>query len=38
MKQKHNNIVNGGTLKGTFFLGLALVAVIAFKILVVNNM
>lgn len=38
MNKKHDNIVNGGSLKGTLFLGLALVAIIAFKILVVNNM
>lgn len=38
MNKKHDNVVNGGTLKGTLFLGLALVAVVAFKILVVNNM
>lgn len=36
--KKHDNIINGGSLKGTLFLALALVAVIAFKILVVNNM
>lgn len=38
MNKKHDNVVNGGSLKGTLFLGLALVAVIAFKILIVNNM
>lgn len=36
--KKHENIVNGGSLKGTLFFGLALVAIVAFKILVVNNM
>lgn len=38
MKQKHNNVINGGTFGGTLFLGLALIAVVAFKILIVNNM
>lgn len=38
MKQKHNNIINGGSLKGTLFLSLALVAVVIFKVLVINNM
>lgn len=38
MNKKHDKIVNGGNLTGTLFLGLALVAVIAFKILVINNM
>ena len=38
MNKKHDNIVNGGTLKGTLFLGLALVAVVVFKILVINPM
>ena len=37
MKQKHDKIVNGGSLKGTLFLGLALVAIVIFKILVINN-
>lgn len=38
MKQKHQNIVNGGTFGGSLFLGFALVAIVAFKILVINNM
>ena len=38
MKQKHQNIVNGGSLKGTLFLGLALIAVVAFKVLIINQM
>lgn len=38
MKEKHNNIINGGSLKGTLFLGLVLVAVIAFKVLIINQM
>ena len=38
MNKKHNNIVNGGSLEGTLFLSLALVVVVAFKILVINNM
>ncbi|ARM66803.1 hypothetical protein AM4_145 [Lactococcus phage AM4] len=38
MNKKHDSTINGGTLKGTFFLGLALIAVVAFKILIVNNM
>lgn len=38
MNKKHDNVINGGSLKGTLFLGLALVAVAAFKVLVVNNM
>lgn len=38
MNKKHDNIVNGGNLKGTLLLGLALVAIVAFKILVINHM
>lgn len=38
MNKKHDNIINGGSLKGTLFLGLALVAVVIFKILIINNM
>lgn len=38
MNKKHDKIFNGGNLKGTLFLGLALVAIVAFKILVINNM
>lgn len=38
MKEKHDNIINGGSLKGTLFLGLALVAIVAFKILIINQM
>lgn len=38
IKEKHDNIVNGGGIGGTLFLGLALVAIVAFKILIVNNM
>ena len=38
MNKKHNNIVNGGALGGSILLGLALFAVVAFKILVINNM
>lgn len=38
MNKKHNKIFNGGNLKGTLFLGVALFAVLAFKILVINNM
>lgn len=38
MNKKHDNIVNGGSLAGTLFLGLALFAIVAFKILVINNM
>ncbi len=38
MNKKHDNIVNGGNLKGTLFLGLALIAVVAFKILIINQM
>ena len=38
MNKKHDNIVNGGSLKGTLLLGLALVAVVTFKILIINNM
>lgn len=38
MNKKHDKIVNGGSFSGTLFLGFALVAVVAFKILVINNM
>lgn len=38
MKEKHDNIINGGSLKGTLFFGLALVAIVAFKILIINQM
>lgn len=38
MNKKHDKIVNGGGLSGTLFLGLALVAIVAFKMLVINNM
>lgn len=38
MKEKHNNIINGGSLKGTLFLSLALVAIVAIKILIINQM
>ena len=38
MNKKHDNIINGGSLKGTLFLGLALIAVITFKILIINQM
>lgn len=38
MDKKHNNIINGGTLGGSVLLGLALVAIVAFKILIINQM
>ncbi|ADM73596.1 hypothetical protein LaPh949_gp038 [Lactococcus phage 949] len=38
MNKKHDDIINGGTLGGSILFGLALVAVVAFKILVINNM
>ena len=38
MNKKHDNIINGGSLKGTLFLGLALVAIVAIKILIINQM
>lgn len=38
MNKKHNNIINGGTLGGSILLGMTLVAIVAFKILIVNNM
>lgn len=38
MNKKHDNIINGGTLGGSVLLGLALVAVVAFKVLVINQM
>lgn len=36
--KKHDNIVNGGTLGGSVLLGLALIAIVAFKILIINHM
>lgn len=38
MNKKHDEIFNSGSLGGTLLLGFALVAIIAFKILVINNM
>lgn len=38
MNKKHDKIFNGGSLGGTLLLGLALVAIVAFKMLVINNM
>lgn len=38
MNKKHDKIVNGGSFSGTLFLGLALIAVVAFKILIINQM
>ena len=38
MNKKQDNIVNGGTLGGSILLGLVLVALVAFKILIINQM
>nr|DAQ00345.1 MAG TPA: hypothetical protein [Caudoviricetes sp.] len=38
IKEKHDNIVNGGGIGGTALLILSVIAILAFKILIVNNM
>ena len=38
MNKKHDKIFNGGSLVGNLFLILAFVAILVFKILVINKM
>lgn len=38
IKEKHDNIVNGGGIGGTILLFLSVVAILAFKIFIVSNM
>lgn len=38
IKEKHDNIVNGGGIGGTALLILLAIAILAFKIFIVNNM
>lgn len=38
IKERHDNIVNGGGIGGTILLVLSVIAILLFKIFIVNNM